>query len=395
MTRVRRTRAWVPALLLFLLSVSIGIADDRNLGRAEEIADGVRLYRLIDRRLVDPPAPMSVSLLRLHPSKVDLRSVLAFDRVMGTETVLDMSVRHRAVAGVNAGFFGPNGDPAGLLKIGGELVSEMTRPRGAVGIPAPSLGPLRLLFDRVTADITVRFETSDGVQVVAAAAVDTLQQRDRLTIYTPRYHEDTRTTGGIEWVVRGRPLKVVERRDGVGHTPIPRDGLVLSYGAQAPPSPLDRLVAGQDVQVVPRYTTLLGTDPGRWQGARDIVGGAGLLMLDRHAIDDWAAEDLRAGFDTERHPRTLIGVDDHGEIWLVAVDGRQPDHSVGMNFRELQRLAQRLRLAHVLNLDGGGSTTMVVRDKMVNRPSDLQGPRKVSDALIVLPRGRGNRGAGL
>lgn len=389
MTRVRRLRVWIPVLVLVLLRVSVGIADDRNLGRADQVAEGVRLYHLIDRRLVDPPAPISVNLLRLDPSKVDLQSVLAFDRVMGTETVLDMSVRHRALAAVNAGFFGPNGDPAGLLKVGGELVSEMARPRGAIGILSHGAGPLRLLFDQVTVDVTVRFETTDGEQVIAAAAVDTIQQRDRLTIYTPRYHEDTRTPGGVEWVLRGRPLQVVERRDGVGRTPIPRDGIVLSYGAQMPPSPLDRLPVGQDVQVVPLYKTLLGTDPGRWQGARDIVGGAGLLMLDRHPIDDWAVEDLRAGFDTERHPRTLIGVDVRGEIWLVTVDGRQPDHSVGMTFRELQRLAQRLRLAHALNLDGGGSTTMVVREKIVNRPSDLQGPRKVSDALIVLPRRRG------
>lgn len=389
MTRVRRARVWFPVLVLVLLAVSIGIADDRDLGRAEQVAAGVRLYRLSDRQLVDPPAPVSANLLRLDPSKVDLQSVLAFDRVMGTETVLDMSVRHRAVAGVNAGFFGPNGDPAGLLKIGGELVSEMGRPRGAVGIPPPGTGPLRLLFDRVTVDVTVRFETSDGEQVVAAAAVDTLQQRDRLTIYTARYHEDTRTTGGIEWVLRGRPLKVVERHDGVGHTPIPRDGIVLSYGGQEPPSPIDRLTTGLEVQVVPQYKTLLGTDPGRWQGARDIVGGAGLLMLDRQPIDDWTVEDLRAGFDTERHPRTMIGVDRRGEIWLITVDGRQPDHSVGMSFRELQRLAGRLRLAYALNLDGGGSTTMVVGEKIVNRPSDPQGPRKVSDALIVFVRRRG------
>jgi exopolysaccharide biosynthesis protein len=100
-------------------------------------------------------------------------------------------------------------------------------------------------------------------------------------------------------------------------------------------------------------------------------------------------ENLRQGFDTERHPRTLIGVDEDGDVWLVAVDGRQLDHSIGMTFKDLQRLVSRLGLRDALNLDGGGSTTMVVRDAIVNRPSDLQGPRKVSDALIVMPRVRG------
>ena len=89
-----------------------------------------------------------------------------------------------------------------------------------------------------------------------------------------------------------------------------------------------------------------------------------------------------------RHPRTLIGVDvDHRFCrWLAAIDGRQPDHGVGMTFAELQHLCDRLHLKDALNLDGGGSTTMVVRDQIVNKPSDATGPRPVSDAIIVRAR---------
>jgi exopolysaccharide biosynthesis protein len=43
-------------------------------------------------------------------------------------------------------------------------------------------------------------------------------------------------------------------------------------------------------------------------------------------------------------------------------------------------------LSDALNLDGGGSTTMVVKDRVVNKPSDPIGPRSVSDAVVVLPR---------
>jgi exopolysaccharide biosynthesis protein len=82
----------------------------------------------------------------------------------------------------------------------------------------------------------------------------------------------------------------------------------------------------------------------------------------------------------------MIGVDEDGDVWLVAVDGRQINHSIGMTFKDLQRLAARLGLRDALNLDGGGSTTIVVRDEIVNRPSDPQGPRRVSDALIVTQR---------
>jgi exopolysaccharide biosynthesis protein len=57
-----------------------------------------------------------------------------------------------------------------------------------------------------------------------------------------------------------------------------------------------------------------------------------------------------------------------------------------MNFAELQRLCDRLHITDALNLDGGGSTTMVVNGAIKNTPSDAGGPRRVSDALIVTLR---------
>jgi hypothetical protein len=384
---VWRFRVGLRFVIGLLLAASLGLAQDRSLGKGERIAAGVELYRLTDPRLVDPPVPTAAYVLHLDLARVQLRSVHALDKVIGTETVLEMSRRRRALAAVNAGFFAPNGDPAGLLKIGGELISDTERPRGAVALSGPAARPQRLVFDRVTVQVATRFDTSEGVQVFAAASVDTIRQRDQLTVYTPRYHEDTGTpNGGVEWVLRGRPLKVVERRDGAGSTPIPRDGIVLSYGGPSPPDTLNRLAPGVVVQIIPQYKVLLGSELSVWQNAYDAVSGAGLLLHRGAIASDWKVEDLRAGFDTERHPRTMIGVDGSGNVWLVAVDGRQPGYSMGMTFKELQQLALRLRLRDALNLDGGGSTTMVVGDTIVNRPSDPQGPRMVSDALIVLPR---------
>jgi exopolysaccharide biosynthesis protein len=124
----------------------------------------------------------------------------------------------------------------------------------------------------------------------------------------------------------------------------------------------------------------------RWDLARDVVGGAGLLVSAGAPVTDWTSERLRAGFTTQRHPRTMAGVDRDGFLWLFAADGRQPDRSIGMTFDDLVRLALAHGLRDALNLDGGGSTTMVVQGRVVNRPSDLTGPRAVSDALVVLPR---------
>jgi exopolysaccharide biosynthesis protein len=122
-----------------------------------------------------------------------------------------------------------------------------------------------------------------------------------------------------------------------------------------------------------------------------VVSGAGLLRRGGADVRDWNTEHLAGGF-LGRHPRTMFGVDRDGYAWLVTVDGRQPDASAGMTLLELQRLAKRIGLTDALNLDGGGSTTMVIAGTIVNQPSDPTGARTVSDVLLVVPR-RGASGA--
>jgi exopolysaccharide biosynthesis protein len=67
---------------------------------------------------------------------------------------------------------------------------------------------------------------------------------------------------------------------------------------------------------------------------------------------------------------------------LVVVDGRQPSHSIGMTLLELAKLMQDLGAKAALNLDGGGSSEMVIGEEFVNRPSDGR-ERLVGDALVI------------
>jgi hypothetical protein len=162
---------------------------------------------------------------------------------------------------------------------------------------------------------------------------------------------------------------------------------VLSFGGLDLPDAIAALVVGTRVDVKITWATRNGLDTKRLDDADHIVNGAGLLRVKGRVIDDWTIENLSGpAFVTMKHPRTLVGVDRRGAIWLLAIDGRQPQYSTGMNFAELQRLCDRLELRDALNLDGGGSTTMVVRDQIVNKPSDVTGPRAVSDAIVVTVR---------
>ena len=359
-----------------------------NLGKPEKVADGVQLFRLDDPSLLDPPGPVAVQILRLDPANVDLRSALAHNRVMQLESVPDIAARSNAIAAVNAGFFAVrNGDPAGVLELSDELVSDSPLTRGAVGIVRAPGRPPSLIFDRVSASLSLSYTAGGGSFSQDISGVDTTRARGQLMLYTPRFGPDSDMADtGVEWQLAGSPLRVIERRPNAGRTRIPDDGVVLSFGGTVLPTGLERLDAGQEVSIQTHFRTLLGTRPEQWVRAQDIVGGAGLLVHHGKPMADWSSEQLRAGFDTERHPRTMIGTTRGSAIWLVTVDGRNPSISLGMTFAELTNLARKLNLVDALNLDGGGSTTMVVKGKIVNHPSDAVGPRRVSDALVVVRR---------
>ena len=95
------------------------------------------------------------------------------------------------------------------------------------------------------------------------------------------------------------------------------------------------------------------------------------------------------GFYDMRHPRSLIGKDADGGVWLVVVDGRFPGEAEGMTIPELTDLAIRLGLVEALNLDGGGSSTLwVLPEGVLNHPSDNgrfdhEGQRIVPNAVVV------------
>ncbi|MEW5939208.1 MAG: phosphodiester glycosidase family protein [Chloroflexota bacterium] len=84
--------------------------------------------------------------------------------------------------------------------------------------------------------------------------------------------------------------------------------------------------------------------------------------------------------DTDIHPRTAIGYSENGKfLYIVVVDGRQPLYSEGMKLTELAQLMLDLGAHNAMSLDGGGSSTLVVRGadgqpRVLNSPVDLYIP---------------------
>ena len=118
-------------------------------------------------------------------------------------------------------------------------------------------------------------------------------------------------------------------------------------------------------------------------GARQMIGGGQIILRDGKRVTSAAKS---AGV---RHPRTAIGLDETGtQLTFLIVDGRQPKLSIGMKLPELSAEMLRLGCDSALNLDGGGSTTLVFRNPLtrrlvvVNSPSDTR-ERAVADVLGV------------
>ena len=82
------------------------------------------------------------------------------------------------------------------------------------------------------------------------------------------------------------------------------------------------------------------------------------------------------------HPRTAAGYRKNGELVLLVIDGRQVN-SRGVDLMELAIIMKDLDCIEAINLDGGGSSAMVVDGKLINRPSGTSSQREVMSAIAI------------
>jgi hypothetical protein len=123
-------------------------------------------------------------------------------------------------------------------------------------------------------------------------------------------------------------------------------------------------------------------------GAVQVLGGWPQLLQGGEPVGDLLVSSSPT-FAANRQPRTAVGVStDDAVVWMVVVDGRQPGYSEGMSLPELAELLTALGVEEGLNLDGGGSSVLLLGDEVVSRPSGLTGPRAVANALLLVADAR-------
>ena len=354
--------------------------------KSEVIAPGIEHVQITRGYKSEKEAtgPWFINMLRIDLTKAQLRMMHAMDEAVGLETVSSLAARYGALAAVNSGYFRTTGtyrgDSVGIEVLNGKLLSESNNVRAAAGLIERE-GKQELIFGHI------KF-AGQIIAGQAKRAIDGLNRPrgdNELIIFTPEFHRTTLTDpGGLELIVRRE--RIVERRDLKGSSTIPSDGYVISVAGTARQWALDKLRVGTRVKLNLDWSPTETETADFWKQAANIIGGGPQLIKNGRVEITNAAEKILPAFVSDFHPRTAIARLKSGQILLLAVDGRQPGVSAGMSLTMLADLLIEFGAVEAINLDGGGSTTMVIRNNLVNKPSDATGERPVSDAILVFPR---------
>lgn len=333
----------------------------------------------------DPSVPWSIHVLRVQRGNPNLE----FHTTLGRRTAFGMAnvSDHvkllprdlgQPIGAINGDFYRDEdhyeGRPRDLQICRGELISN---PGGHACFwmdPAgePHLTNVQSLFRVILPDGSTSPITLNGER-----------PRDGIVLYTAAVGGSTRARGGLELTLERPtnsstawlPLTVgqtyaaqIRKTSSFGDSPVNTNHPVLSIGPKLV-SRFTGLKAGALLQIITETVPNLS-------GVKTAIGGGPTLVRDGVA-SQWTGIQLR-------HPRSAIGWN-KDYLFLVEVDGRQNNLSVGMSFPELANYLIKLGCDQAMNLDGGGSATLWVLGNVMNSPSEGQ-ERPAANALVVVER---------
>jgi hypothetical protein len=335
--------------------------------------------------------PWSIHVVRVPRGRsfFPIQAVHAQGRAVGLSPLSDQvmlsgSARAITVAGVNGDFYqrtGPYaGDPRGLQIVGGELISA---PAGSASLWIDAINEPHLSNTLSLLQVT----WPDGR--TSPMGLNGSRGPQEIELYTPAVGPSTHTAGGRELVLerlgqspwlplapaRLHHARIREVRE-AGDTPLEPGTMVLSVGPAL-------------AKTMPHFQTgaelilSTATSPSL-RGARTAISGGPVLVREgkRQRLKMSVSDSYEFSSRLERHPRSAIGWNEE-YYFLVEVDGRQKNYSVGMTLDELGSFLVELGCQDALNLDGGGSATLWYHGKVQNRPCDGI-ERPIANSVVVL-----------
>ncbi|MHA7221640.1 phosphodiester glycosidase family protein [Arthrobacter sp. RHLT1-20] len=361
--------------------------------------------------------PWKLDVLTLDPKlfRGELTSDVGPD-LQDRETTSQLAADSGALAAVNGGYFvldpkaGAPGDPAGTAVVGGKLLSEPVGDRpslvidgkknessvqrltwtGRVSSPGHGMSVALDGLNRVPGLIRNCGGTGDfptDLPLHDATCTDP----DETVAFTGEFGSSTPSGPGLEVVLdqHGTVTAINAARGSA----VPAGGRTVQATGADVTKLKDVATPGKRLDVESELTNEAGKSE-KAGGATSVVNGGPMLVSGGAAnitarrdgmVHSGDSNGFYYGWVHKRNPRTIAGVDAQGRTLLVTADGRQTT-SLGLSIKEAADVARSLGMVDAINLDGGGSTTMVADGQVVNSPSDAAGQRPVGDALLVLPR---------
>ncbi|CAN5140400.1 hypothetical protein BH23BAC3_BH23BAC3_05080 [soil metagenome] len=317
--------------------------------------------------------PWRLQVLRIDQNEqdVEFRTVKANNRLAGLQTPMEMKAELEndsvyVVGGINGDFYSTGGVPVNAQVVDGTLLKR------------PFNREL-IAFDRQFQPFIQTTSFSGSVVYnggeININGVNESRGENHLTVYNSFMGNSTGTNtygseAGIrlvdDWIVNGSMKAVVEEiYPDQGGTEIGNYDMILS-GHGTSSDFVQSLSEGDTLEVALHLNPLD-------RPILEAMGGSTQFVKNGQVNSNWE----------ERHPRTAVGFSaDTSNVYFVVVDGRQT-RSAGMMLSELGDFMVEIGVDHAINLDGGGSTAMVVQNDVVNNPSDGGLQRSVANALFV------------
>ena len=314
---------------------------------------------------------MAFAIIADH-EKYQLRPVLAKWQVRGRATVSQMNAPD-AIATINASYFATSGEILGNTRIDGLTVGTTYFIRSAIGIRADG----STIFGRQTWRGVLQFNGNE----VGVDGVDCERPENSVIVYNNYYNSTTGTNNfGVEIVVQDGVVTEIFRD--AGNSYIPHDGYVISAHGTAAEN-FSTLYVGDKISFDEDYINVEhGAD---FNEAIHIVGAGPTLVKGGEVYVTVDAEQFPNDIRIGRAPRSAVGITQYGDYIFAVVDGRQA-HSKGCTLDEWARiLKNHFGAIEAINLDGGGSSELVFKGSIVNKPSDGR-ERAVGDALTIVRR---------
>ena len=306
--------------------------------------------------------PVRINVIELSTninSKLSIEPNIATEKLSSKRKISTIAQRENAIVAINGGYFKPEtGVPLGTLMIDKKIYTGPIYDRVAKGIFDEGYGMARV---QLRANVTTN---------IGGFKIDNVNQPRMLSthtiVYTPDWGETTPNSPkyGTQLVINKGKLIGVSKTS----TQIPKNGYVIV-------GPEKILYPFYEAK---RFKLDLKMNP-EWDGVNHIISGGPYLVKNGDVYVDMTAQKLTA--IGGRNPRTAIGYTKDNNLIMITADGRE-GASIGLTLFELASLMKELGCVNAMNLDGGGSTVMYVKDRVVNKPA-VQGGIPLSHVLTV------------